>query len=70
MFLDGMLGERPVLSFPARVFYHKAALFDVIFPGILVGESPTGKEMGLLGHGGFCGNCDQCHFAVYPSGKG
>jgi len=65
-----MLGEGPVLGLPARVFYHKAALFDVIFPGILAGESLTGKEIGLVGHGGFCRNCDRCHFAVCPFGKG
>jgi len=46
-----MLGEGPVLSLPARVFYHKATLFDVIFQGILAGESLTGKEIGLLGQG-------------------
>ena len=70
MFLYGMLGEKPVLGLPACVFYHKTTLFDVIFPRILVGESPTRKEIGLLGHGGFCRNCSRCHFPVCSFGKG
>ena len=54
MFLYGMLGEKPVLGLPACVFYHKATLFDIIFPRILAGEPPTRREISLLGHGGFC----------------
>jgi Probable molybdopterin binding domain len=70
MFLYGMLGEKPVLGLPACVFYHKTTLFDVVFPRILVGEAPTRREISLLGHGGFCRNCDRCHFPVCPFGKG
>jgi len=70
MFLYGMLGEKPLLGLPACVFYHKATLFDIIFPRILAGESPSRKEISLLGHGGFCLNCDPCRFPVCPFGKG
>jgi molybdopterin biosynthesis enzyme len=70
MFLYGMLGEKPVLGLPACVFYHKETLFDVIFPRILAGEVLNKREIGLLGHGGFCMNCDPCHFPVCPFGKG
>jgi molybdenum cofactor synthesis domain-containing protein len=70
MFLYGMLGEKAVLGLPACVFYHKTTLFDVIFPRILVGEPPTRREISLLGHGGFCKNCDRCHFPACPFGKG
>ena len=70
MFLYGMLGEKPVLGLPACVFYHEATLFDIIFPRILAGESPSRKEISLLGHGGFCQNCERCHFPVCPFGKG
>ena len=70
MFLYGMLGEKPVLGLPACVFYHPATLFDILFPRILAGEVLTGKEIRLLGHGGFCMNCDPCHFPVCPFGKG
>ena len=44
MFLYGMLGEKPVLGLPACVFYHKATLFDVIFPRILAGEPPPEEK--------------------------
>jgi hypothetical protein len=70
MFLYGMLGEKPVLGLPACVFHHSATLFDIIFPRILAGEVLTRREINLLGHGGFCHNCDPCHFPICPFGKG
>jgi molybdenum cofactor synthesis domain-containing protein len=70
MFLYGMLGEKPILGLPACVFHHHTTLFDLIFPRILAGEGPNRKEISLLGHGGFCQNCDPCHFPVCPFGKG
>ena len=70
MFLYGMLGTRPVLGLPACVFYHPATLFDILFPRILAEVPPTRKEIALLGHGGYCQNCNPCHFPVCPFGKG
>ena len=70
MFLYGMLGEKPVLGLPACVFHHNATLFDVIFPRILAGEVLNRREINLLGHGGFCMNCNPCHFPICPFGKG
>jgi molybdenum cofactor synthesis domain-containing protein len=70
MFLYGILGEKPVLGLPACVFYHSATLFDIVFPRILAGQVLTRKEISLLGHGGFCQNCDPCHFPICPFGKG
>jgi hypothetical protein len=70
MFLYGKLGEKPVLGLPACVFYHNATLFDIIFPRILAGEVLNRREISLLGHGGFCSNCDPCHFPICPFGKG
>jgi hypothetical protein len=65
-----MLGEKPVLGLPACVFHHNATLFDVIFPRILAGEVLNKREISLLGHGGFCQNCNPCHFPICPFGKG
>ena len=70
MFLYGMLGQKPVLGLPACVFHHNATLFDIIFPRILAGEVLNRREISLLGHGGFCQNCDPCHFPTCPFGKG
>jgi molybdenum cofactor synthesis domain-containing protein len=70
MFLYGKLGDKPILGLPACVFYHRATLFDIIFPRILAGEVLSRREIKLLGHGGFCRNCDPCHFPVCPFGKG
>ncbi|MDI7260890.1 MAG: molybdopterin-binding protein [Thermodesulfobacteriota bacterium] len=70
MFLYGILGEKPVLGLPACVFHHNATLFDLIFPRILAGETLKRREISLLGHGGFCRNCEPCHFPVCPFGKG
>ena len=70
MFLYGMLGKMQVLGLPACVFHHKATLFDIIFPRVLGGESITRRDICLLGHGGFCQNCNPCHFPICPFGKG
>ena len=70
MFLYGVLDGKSILGLPACVFYHKATLFDVIFPRILAGEALSRREISLLGHGGFCQDCDPCHFPVCPFGKG
>jgi hypothetical protein len=70
MFLYGMLGEKPVLGLPACVFHHSATLFDILFPRILAGEVLTRREISLLGHGGFCQNCDLCLFPICPFGRG
>ena len=70
MFLYGMLGEKPVLGLPACVFNHNETLFDLVFPRILAGETIKRREISLLGHGGFCRNCEPCHFPVCPFGKG
>jgi hypothetical protein len=69
MFLYGRLGQKPVLGLPACVFHHNATLFDLIFPRILAGEVLNRKEISLLGHGGFCQNCNPCKFPVCPFGK-
>ncbi len=70
MFLYGMLGDKPVLGLPACVFHQNATLFDLIFPRILAGEVLKRREINLLGHGGYCLNCEPCHFPVCPFGKG
>jgi molybdenum cofactor synthesis domain-containing protein len=70
MFLYGIFRKKPILGLPACVFHHSATLFDIIFPRILAGEVLTRREMSLLGHGGFCHNCNPCHFPICPFGKG
>lgn len=70
MFLYGMLGKKPILGLPACVFHHKTTLFDLIFPRILAGEDLNRRKISLLGHGGFCQNCNPCHFPICPFGKG
>ncbi len=70
MFLYGRLKEKPVLGLPACVFYHNVTLFDIVFPRILAGQVLTRKEIGFMGHGGFCQNCNPCRFPLCPFGKG
>jgi len=69
MFLYGKLGGKIVLGLPACVFHHSATLFDIIFPRTLTGQVLTRREISLLGHGGFCQNCEPCHFPKCPFGK-
>ncbi len=70
MFLYALLNGKPILGLPACVFYHQTTLFDILFPRILAGEFPTFEEISLLGHGGYCRNCNPCHHPICPFGKG
>ncbi|HCY85797.1 MAG TPA: molybdopterin-binding protein [Desulfobacteraceae bacterium] len=63
--LDGV----PVVSLPACVFYYKRTVFDLILPRILAGETITGNDMAVLGHGGLCMNCPTCHFPACSFGR-
>ena len=69
MLMVSYLGEIPIISLPACVFYFKRTVFDLIFPRFLAGESVTGDEIAAMGHGGLCMNCEVCHYPVCSFGR-
>lgn len=69
MFLYGRFGDVPVMGLPACVIFYRATVFDIVFPRILAGEKITRKDIAALAHGGFCLNCEKCHYPVCPFGK-
>lgn len=69
MFLVAELRGIPVLGVPACGLYHRATVFDLIYPRILAGDRITRRDLAALGHGGLCLHCDACRFPVCPFGK-
>lgn len=71
MFLIGYLKDgRPILGLPGCVMYNKRTVFDLILPLIMAEEKVTKEYIYGLGHGGFCRNCEICHFPNCSFGRG
>ena len=62
MFMLAYIGAIPVVGVPGCAMYHKATVFDLVFPRILAGERLTRADMTGLGHGGLCLGCADCRF--------
>ncbi|VEN73670.1 Molybdopterin-binding protein [Candidatus Desulfarcum epimagneticum] len=69
MFLYARLGEIPIIGLPACVYYHRATVFNLIFPRILAGDEITKKDIAEMGHGGLCLNCETCRYPECSFGK-
>lgn len=70
MFMIAYLDDTVIVGLPACAMYHKITIFDLVFPEILAGKRVEAEKIARLGHGGFCMNCQVCHFPVCPFGKG
>lgn len=68
-YAQGAAGRVPVLGLPGCVMYHKASIFDLVVPRLLAGIEVTAADVAALGHGGFCSQCEECHYPVCPFGK-
>ncbi|MDL2291503.1 molybdopterin-binding protein, partial [Desulfovibrio sp. OttesenSCG-928-F20] len=69
MFMVAYLDQIPVLGLPGCVMYHRASIFDLIVPRILVGMRICASDITGLAHGGFCEACAECHFPRCAFGK-
>lgn len=69
MFMLAYINEIPVVGLPGCVMYHRASIFDLVVPRILVGESVTKADIIQMGHGGFCASCKECRFPTCSFGK-
>ena len=63
------IGEVPVFGLPACGMFHGITVFDLLLPRILAGEHIGRAELAMLGHGGFCRNCQVCQYPVCSFGK-
>jgi molybdenum cofactor synthesis domain-containing protein len=70
MFLVAYLGEVPLLGVPACALHHPVTVLDLVLPRILAGEHIGKLELGLLGHGGLCRDCQACAYPHCPFGRG
>lgn len=49
--------------------YAKATIFDLILPRVCAKVPVTRKDLAMLGHGGLCLGCKECHYPICPFGK-
>lgn len=71
MFLLAYYGEEqiPILGLPGCVMYAKRTIFDLVLPRIMAGEILKKEDIDSLGEGGYCLNCEVCHFPNCGFGK-
>ncbi|NVO00492.1 MAG: molybdopterin-binding protein [Geobacteraceae bacterium] len=62
MFMLAYIGDIPVIGVPGCAMYNKATVFDLLVPRILAGDRLTKADITVLGHGGLCLGCSECHF--------
>jgi len=70
MFLLSYLDEVPLLGLPGCVMYAKRTVFDLLLPRILARIDISAHDLSLMGNGGLCLNCPECHFPNCGFGKG
>ena len=59
----------PVLGLPGCVMYAKSTIFDLMLPRVAAKVPVTKKDITVLGHGGLCLGCAQCHYPACSFGK-
>ena len=59
----------PVLGLPGCVMYAKSTIFDLMLPRIAAGITVKAEDLYVLGHGGLCLGCEECHFPDCSFGK-
>jgi molybdenum cofactor synthesis domain-containing protein len=59
----------PILGLPGCVMYAKTTIFDLMLPRIAAKVSVTRKDITMLGHGGLCLGCAECHYPACSFGK-
>jgi len=62
MFMMAYLGNTVLLGVPACAMYYRTTILDVVLPRIFVGEVLTKEDFIKMGEGGFCLNCEVCHY--------
>ena len=59
----------PILGLPGCVMYAKSTIFDLMLPRVAAKVPVTKKDITVLGHGGLCLGCAECHYPACSFGK-
>ncbi len=60
---------RAVMGLPGCVMYAARTIFDLVLPRIATGEILEKADLDILGEGGLCLSCSECHFPNCGFGK-
>lgn len=58
-----------VMGLPGCVMYAKSTIFDLILPRVAAKVPVSRRDITVLGHGGLCLGCDECHYPACSFGK-
>lgn len=71
MFLLGYFEDgTPIMGLPGCVMYAKATIFDLVLPRVLADVTLSKEDFAIMGHGGLCLGCHECHYPNCGFGKG
>ncbi len=59
----------PVMGLPGCVMYAKSTIFDLMLPRAAAKVPIKRKDITVLGHGGLCLGCEECHYPACGFGK-
>ncbi len=59
----------PVMGLPGCVMYAKSTIFDLMLPRAAAKVPIKRKDITILGHGGLCLGCAECHYPACGFGK-
>jgi molybdopterin biosynthesis enzyme len=60
----------PIMGIPGCVMFAAATVFDMILPRIAAGQPLNRRDFTIMGAGGLCLACPECHYPICPFGKG
>ncbi len=63
------LNDIPLIGIPSAAIHAKTTSLDVFLPRIFTGERIDEPDMRDTGEGGFCLNCDICHYPICFFGR-
>jgi hypothetical protein len=72
MFLLGYFADGvPVCGLPGGAVFKrkKGGILDIVLPRLAARVRMTKKDFALMGEGGYCLGCAECHYPVCPYGK-
>ena len=59
----------PILGLPGCVMYAKSTIFDLMLPRVAAKIPVKRSDITMLGHGGLCLGCAECHYPACSFGK-
>ena len=63
------LGDTPLIGIPSAAIHAKTTSLDIFLPRIFAGERIEEADMRDTGEGGFCLNCEVCHYPICFFGR-